>query len=119
MKISGDAELCGALKVCAVEDGDSIGALIRRILRGYLRNRKKRARAIAGSGPRRDAVGAGGLATVVRSIHAWIDEEDLRSLTAFAVEDGETVTELIRRVLFGYVVARRSHASGWPGGSAA
>lgn len=110
MKISGDADLCGALKACAVEDGDSIGALIRRILRGYLRRRKRRAPEIAGPGPRRNAVGACGLATIARSIHVWIDEEDVRALTAFAVADGETMTELIRSVLCGYVVVRRSHA---------
>jgi hypothetical protein len=111
VKISCSVRLFTDLQVWALEDGDSLGALIRRILRGYLRNREKRVRVFTGSGPRRQGVDACGLAAAVRSLHVWIDEGDVRTLSAFAAEGGETTAELIRRVLYGFIVARRSHAS--------
>jgi hypothetical protein len=48
----------------------------------------------------------------MRSVHVWLDEADVLALKAFAIEDGASLAELMRRVVSGYVNARRSPVIG-------
>jgi hypothetical protein len=109
VKISGDASLCADLKRCADEDGESLGALIRRVLRGYIRNRQKHQRAILRTATSRNAPAVHNPGSVTRWVHVWIDEADVLALKAFAMEDDASITELIRSVVDGYITARRAH----------
>jgi hypothetical protein len=108
VKISASAPLRASLKVYVLENGETLGALVRRVLRTHIRNRNEHdgpastmyrqtsARAIAGES---------------RPVQVWIDRQDVSSLRAFAAEADLSLADIIREVLAAYVRTRQKQTA--------
>jgi hypothetical protein len=105
VKICANAPLRASLKVYVLENGETLGALIRRVLRTHIRNRNEHDRPAVTT--YRGETSARGISGESRPVQVWIDRQDVSSLRAFAAEADLSLSDIIREVLTVYVRTRK------------